>query len=177
MSAQFLLGIVTQSITLLHRGQSMTQLSSPRSHPEYFFAIFLCLSLHIGILVLRSGPPSNIFICSLSSEPAPETMAWNSTLVWIERCGSPWGSAPLWGWLWELQSIGTTTSATRGTCSSCAWSSTLDSGCTAQDSQSRQLVNFSSGPPTPSSTVSIAEDPQISFLSAHCEDDPRSTPD
>lgn len=53
MSIQFLLAIITQSITLMHRGQSITQISSPLSHPEYYFALVFCLSLHTLVLFLR----------------------------------------------------------------------------------------------------------------------------
>jgi hypothetical protein len=53
MSAQFFISIITQSATLLHRGQTVTQMSSPNSHPEYYLAILLSLSLQIGFLYIR----------------------------------------------------------------------------------------------------------------------------
>jgi hypothetical protein len=67
MSAQFLISIVTQSATLLHRGQTVVQMPSPSSHPEYFLAVLLSFALQIGILYLRSLPPPLLSIaCVLS---------------------------------------------------------------------------------------------------------------
>lgn len=54
MSAQFFISIVTQSATLLHRGQTVTQMFSPKSHPEYFLAILLSFALQMGMMYLRS---------------------------------------------------------------------------------------------------------------------------
>lgn len=53
MATQFLFAIITQSITLMHRGQSITQISSPLSHPEYYFALLFCLTLQILVMFLR----------------------------------------------------------------------------------------------------------------------------
>lgn len=53
MSGQFLLSVIAQSVTLLHRGQTWTQFSTPRSHPEYYFAVIFSLLLHVGILYIR----------------------------------------------------------------------------------------------------------------------------
>jgi len=54
MSCQFLLSIVAQSATLLHRGQSIWQLPSPISHPEYYVMVIVCLALQGGVVYLRA---------------------------------------------------------------------------------------------------------------------------
>ena len=53
MASQFVLAIITQSFTLIHRGQTITQISSPISHPEYYFALIFCLALQTLIMFLR----------------------------------------------------------------------------------------------------------------------------
>jgi hypothetical protein len=50
---QFVLSILGQSVTLLHRGQTLAQLPSPLSHPEYYLLSFFCIGLQAIIIYAR----------------------------------------------------------------------------------------------------------------------------
>jgi hypothetical protein len=105
-------------------------------------ALRLLLASHWDPLLEVLVPPTLPFPQTIS-EPATETMGWRSILEWTERCGSPSGSAQLWGWCRDLESTGTTTSATRGICSFCASSSTHGSGCTARGKGASNSLSLS----------------------------------
>ena len=53
MGCQFLLSILAQSVTLLHRGQRASQLPSPHSHPEYYFIVVFCVILQAAVIIVR----------------------------------------------------------------------------------------------------------------------------
>lgn len=53
MSSQLLIALLSQIITLLHRGQTVWHFPNPMSHPEFYLTVIGVLSLHVLVMFIR----------------------------------------------------------------------------------------------------------------------------